>query len=257
MWDLFISHASEDKDDFVRPLAQKLTEAGLNIWFDEQTLRLGDSLRRKIDEGLAKSTFGIVVLSPYFFAKEWPARELDALFSREETGEKIILPIWHNVNYTEVARRSPLAASKLAVSASRGLDEVVRQILAVVRPDTTLPPSPRRGPSHGASDRKQTSNYDAGTTASESFIPIPRKPVIPAIAFEILQAAVTSNTALNFVRYDGGVAVLAGAKQIDSKFDLEKAALLEHAVTVLVQAGWLKQTDKELFHVTHAGYEAA
>jgi len=122
MWDLFISHASEDKDDVVRPLAQKLRDAGLMVWFDEQTLRLGDSLRRKIDEGLAESTFGVVVLSPHFFAKEWPTRELDELFSREEAGGKVILPVWHNVNRGDVARRSPLAASKLAVSTSRGLD---------------------------------------------------------------------------------------------------------------------------------------
>lgn len=105
------------------------------MWFDEQTLRLGDSLSRKIDEGLAESTFGVVVLSPHFFAKEWPARELDGLFSREEAGGKVSLPVWHNVNHGDVARRSPLAASKLAVSTSRGLEEVVRQILAVVRPE--------------------------------------------------------------------------------------------------------------------------
>jgi hypothetical protein len=85
----------------------------------------------------------------------------------------------------------------------------------------------------------------------------PVNPVLPAIAFEILQAAVTSNTAVNFARYDGGVAVLTGAKQFDCNFDLEKAALLEHAVTMLVQVGLLKQTDTGLFHVTHAGYEAA
>jgi len=142
MWDLFISHASEDKDVVVRPLAQKLGEAGLNVWFDEQTLRLGDSLRRKIDEGLAESTFGVVVLSPHFFAKEWPTRELDGLFSREEAGGKVILPVWHNVNQGDVARRSPLAASKLAVSTSRGLDEVVRQILAVVRPGSATSVTP-------------------------------------------------------------------------------------------------------------------
>lgn len=85
----------------------------------------------------------------------------------------------------------------------------------------------------------------------------PFNPVLPAVALEIIRSAVDSNSPVNFVRYDGGLAVLAGAKQFDCKFNLEQAALLEHAVTMLVQVGWLKQTDEELFHVTHAGYQAA
>jgi hypothetical protein len=85
----------------------------------------------------------------------------------------------------------------------------------------------------------------------------PANPVLPPIALEILQSAVASNTPVNFARYQGGVAVLTGAKQFDCHFNLEQAALLEHAVTMLVQVGWLKQTDRELFHVTLAGYEAA
>jgi hypothetical protein len=81
-------------------------------------------------------------------------------------------------------------------------------------------------------------------------------PILPPIALEIIESAVSSNSPVHFVRYDGGVAVLAGAKQFDCQFNLEQAALLEHAVTMLVQVGWLKQTDQELYHVTHAGYEA-
>jgi hypothetical protein len=85
----------------------------------------------------------------------------------------------------------------------------------------------------------------------------PVNPVLPALAWEMLLSAVASNTALNFVRYDGGLAVLAGAKQFDCKFDLEQAAAIEHALASLVQVGWVKRTDNELFHVTHAGYAAA
>lgn len=68
-YDAFISHASEDKDDLVRPLAEELIKNGLSIWYDEFKLKVGDSLRRSIDAGLARSKFGIVILSPSFFAK--------------------------------------------------------------------------------------------------------------------------------------------------------------------------------------------
>jgi hypothetical protein len=64
--DVFISHASEDKNDLVRPLADALQNKGLSVWYDEFTLRIGDSLRQKIDQGLSRSRVGLVVLSPSF-----------------------------------------------------------------------------------------------------------------------------------------------------------------------------------------------
>ncbi len=62
--DLFLSHASEDKDVIARPLYEALIAEGISVWFDEAVLELGDSLRRKIDEGLAKCRYGVVILSP-------------------------------------------------------------------------------------------------------------------------------------------------------------------------------------------------
>jgi hypothetical protein len=119
-WDVFISHASEDKVDFVRPLAHALANSGLGVWFDEFTLTVGDSLRRKIDEGLAASRYGVVVLSPNFFAKRWPQEELDGLYSKEVAGVKVILPVWHNITADEVRNYSPLLAGRLAATGTVG-----------------------------------------------------------------------------------------------------------------------------------------
>src|SRR4051812_39226225 len=98
--DVFISHASEDKDSFVRELAAELSRLGLSVWYDEWTLKVGDSLRRTIDEGLAGCNFGVVVLSPYFLRKNWPRAELDGLFAREMHGSKVILPVYHQITAT-------------------------------------------------------------------------------------------------------------------------------------------------------------
>jgi hypothetical protein len=134
VWDIFISHASEDKDVVVRPLAERLHSLGLKVWYDEFTLLLGDSLRQSIDYGLANSRFGIVVLSPNFLAKNWPRKELDGLFSRETEGEKVILPVWHNIDQAELSKHSPMMADRFAVSTSKGLDAVVKEIMKVVDP---------------------------------------------------------------------------------------------------------------------------
>lgn len=135
LYDLFISHASEDKEDFVRPLATRLSEAHVEVWYDENSLRLGDSLREAIDQGLARSRFGIVVLSPNFFKKNWAQRELNGLVAREMIGnERVILPIWHGVTKEDVCVYSPPLADVVAVSSERGIDAVVREILRVIRP---------------------------------------------------------------------------------------------------------------------------
>jgi TIR domain len=108
LYDAFICHASEDKKDFVRPLAAALAGHHLEIWYDEFSLSVGDSLRQAIDEGLAKSRFGIVVLSPDFFRKGWAQRELDGLVARQVSEERrLILPIWHNVTAGDIVKFSP------------------------------------------------------------------------------------------------------------------------------------------------------
>jgi len=133
-WDVFICHASEDKEAFVRPFAQVLSKAGLRVWFDENTLSLGDSLRRSIDRGLARSRYGIVGLSPAFFRKHWPQRELDGLVSLEVNGRKVVLPLWHNIDAAGVREYSPTLAGLFAESTSRPMEHLVASVLSVVKP---------------------------------------------------------------------------------------------------------------------------
>lgn len=133
--DLFICHASEDKDAFVRPLAERLRNENVAVWYDEFSLSLGDSIRRALDKGLRQSRFGAVVLSEAFFRKEWPQYELDGLTQLEMRGrEKVILPIWHGVTHGDVLSYSPSLAGRQAVSSSEGLDRVVSKICAALHP---------------------------------------------------------------------------------------------------------------------------
>jgi hypothetical protein len=125
-YDVFISHASEDKAAIARPLADALQARGYRVFLDERVLRAGDSLRRELDRGLAEARRGVVILSPAFFAKEWPQRELDAMTAREASSRgSLIIPIWHGVGAADVERYSPTLADRLAVDSGRGLDAVV------------------------------------------------------------------------------------------------------------------------------------
>jgi len=136
LFDAFICHASEDKDAFVRPLAERLQSQHLEIWFDEFTLDVGDGLRRSIERGLANSQFAIVVLSPAFFAKNWPQRELDGLVAREVVEDRrLVLPVWHGIDRADIARISPMLADVVAIDSAAGLDEVCKRLLRRLRPE--------------------------------------------------------------------------------------------------------------------------
>jgi hypothetical protein len=138
--DLFIAHASEDKQAVVRPLAQMLTSRGWKIWLDELDLTLGDSLSGRIDAALAKTRFGVVVLSPAFFAKDWPQRELSGLAAREiASGAKVILPVWHGIDHEFIAQRSPVLADRLGVKTSSGLERVADEISRALEKAGALP----------------------------------------------------------------------------------------------------------------------
>ncbi len=131
-WDIFISHASEDKDNVAFPLARLLERRGARVWFDSQEIGLGDSLREKLDEGLARSRFGVVVLSPVFLRKVWTNRELSGFLAREEGGNKVLLPIWHDLDKVTLSEHSPLLADRVAVSTSDGLSSVADKIIDAV-----------------------------------------------------------------------------------------------------------------------------
>ncbi|PXY43673.1 toll/interleukin-1 receptor domain-containing protein [Flavobacterium hydrophilum] len=134
-YDFFISHASEDKENFVRPLANELIQLGFKIWYDELTLKLGDSLFEEISNGIKKSNFGIVVISKNFLKKEWTKKELNGLINKEIfTSNKVILPVWLDITAKEIFDFSPILADKVSVSVKNDeINKVISQVLSITK----------------------------------------------------------------------------------------------------------------------------
>ncbi len=139
-WDIFISHASEDKATVVLPLAAALRQRDVRVWYDEWVLTIGDSLREKIDEGLARSAFGALILSRSFFnlSKMWPRAELDGLMQKEIGGRKAILPVWHGVTADEVRAYSLMLAGRRACSTAIGIDVLADELVRAMGIGTPL-----------------------------------------------------------------------------------------------------------------------
>lgn len=140
---VFISHAGEDKAAVAQPIAEGLEAAGWRVWLDKYELTVGDSLFERINDGLARSRCGVVVLSESFFAKHWPKQELEALAAKESaSGAKVILPVWHGIDEVYLAREAPMLANRLGVSTHTGIPHVVAQLTRALAKelgsDTTL-----------------------------------------------------------------------------------------------------------------------
>ncbi|HHV05907.1 MAG TPA: toll/interleukin-1 receptor domain-containing protein [Anaerolineaceae bacterium] len=117
-YDVFISHAWEDKESFVDEFVEKLKFYGVNVWYDDVNITWGKSLREEIDKGLRKSGFGIIVLSPSYIdeKKYWTKKELNGLFQLESVNSGVILPIWHQLTKSEVLNYSPIIADRKALT---------------------------------------------------------------------------------------------------------------------------------------------
>lgn len=133
-YDVFICHASEDKEAVARPLAETLMTYGLKIWYDDFSLKTGDSLREKIDYGLTHSDYGIIIVSKKFFEKNWPQAEFSAMFSKQVySNKRIILPVWYEISREEVEKHSAIIADIFAQKSSEGIENIAAKLYKEIR----------------------------------------------------------------------------------------------------------------------------
>jgi len=134
-WDVFLSHASEDKDDFTDEIVSRLEYFGVKVWYDSTILSVGDSLSKTIDTGLLYSKYGIIVLSDNFVKKGWTDYEFRSLLNREIGNKKVILPIWHKITKENIEKYSPFLVGKYALDSSRQtINQIVIDLIKVIKP---------------------------------------------------------------------------------------------------------------------------
>jgi hypothetical protein len=133
----FISHDSRDKDTLVRALVVEIAKHMCPVWYDEYSLKVGDSLRGSIEKGLKETKKCVVILSPNFLSNSgWGKAELDSIYTREiiERGN-VMLPVWHNVDAKQVYEYSPRLADKVGLNSSLGVEELARRLVRAIRQD--------------------------------------------------------------------------------------------------------------------------
>lgn len=134
-FDVFLSYAVEDKIELASELCQKLEQRGLNVWYAGRELTPGESIEKTIRDGLDQSRFGIVLITPTYFERNWTIKELYTLMSRETSGEKVIIPVFHKITEKEVAKYDIVLSDRWALKTSDGLDKVSEEIVKRVNQD--------------------------------------------------------------------------------------------------------------------------
>jgi hypothetical protein len=131
---VFLSHASEDKDQYVRPFAEELAKRGVTYWLDEAEIKWGDRITQRIDEGLGKAQYVIVFLSHSFLGKNWPESELRAALNKETTGGTIVVLPLILGDPSPIIDRYPLLRDKVYLKWAEPLSSIVEQLVAVIPP---------------------------------------------------------------------------------------------------------------------------
>ena len=131
IYDVFLSHASKDKSDYVEELKQTLDILGIDVFYDKDTIEWGDEWKKKIYEGLKKSEFAIIVISENFFDREWTELELKTLLERQnDEGQKLILPILHNITTEQLRDKYPTVADIQAIESGKNSTEKIALLFA-------------------------------------------------------------------------------------------------------------------------------
>lgn len=119
-YDVFISHANRDKEDFVEELYQSINNLGINIFYDKDVIDWGDNWKNVILDGTKRAEFAVIVISENFFDREWTERELSEFLNRQNrNGQKLILPILHNITIAQLQERYPSVADIQAIDSKK------------------------------------------------------------------------------------------------------------------------------------------
>lgn len=107
-YDVFISHASADKLEYVDDLYSQLRKLGVDVFYDTDVINWGDNWKTSILNGTEDSEFAIIVISNNFFDREWTERELQEFLDRQNSnGQKIILPLLYGITVKELCEHYP------------------------------------------------------------------------------------------------------------------------------------------------------
>ena len=131
---VFISHASEDKEPFVRQFASILRDLGIDVWYDEYEIKPGMSIRESVDRGLVSCDVGVLIFSKWYFKKKWTIWELNGLIQRMLDESALLIPIYYDLSHEELSHISPSLSDIMGIRFENDLDSLAQKVYEVIYP---------------------------------------------------------------------------------------------------------------------------
>lgn len=104
----FISHATENKIEYVDDLVEEIKSLGISVFYDSNTISWGDDLKERINKGLQTCELAVIVISPEYFGRKWTEYEIKTLLERQHKEQnKLILPLLYRVSKEDFISHYP------------------------------------------------------------------------------------------------------------------------------------------------------
>lgn len=129
---VYLAHGTEDKA-VARPLAEGLMARGIDLWFDEWEIHPGDSLRKKMEQGLGRCTHFVVLLTSVSITKPWVNEEMDVGLLRAVEGSARFIGLRHNLDVSQVPLFLQTRYTPKFDLGDSGLDELSGRIRGLSR----------------------------------------------------------------------------------------------------------------------------
>ena len=89
--DVFISYGRADSKEFAKKLHERLTQQGLEVWFDFEDIPLGVDYQNQINQGVEKTHNFVFIISPHAVNSPYCAKEIELAVKFN----KRIIPLMH------------------------------------------------------------------------------------------------------------------------------------------------------------------
>lgn len=99
---VYLAHSFGD-GELASKIAAGLNAAGIEVWYAKWEINSGDSIKRKMEEGLENCTHFIVLLTPDSLKRPWVNEEIDAGFLRQVEGQAKFIGLRYNVSVDELS----------------------------------------------------------------------------------------------------------------------------------------------------------
>ena len=167
-YEVFISHASEDKEEIARPIFEACQKLGLKAFLDEAHIGFGQSFTAKINTALGSARTVLAIVSSNSISKDWPIIEINTALAYEASGDKRVVPVM--VGNPDLSKL-PLLRTKRWLTWDGDADHIARELRQLL----SGKPQPARSPTPAVAQDDQRGDHPGEPMPPATAVPVTKQ----------------------------------------------------------------------------------